>query len=48
MNTKIKINCSKAYITGYYDYMKVDEALTFKSPNYWFSPAYKNGHWDGK
>jgi len=26
---------------------KVNKCLSFKSPNYWFSPKYKSGVWDG-
>ena len=44
---KIIINGSKATITGTYVRKPVDDALTFRSPNYWFTPSYKAGHWDG-
>ena len=43
----IKIQGSKAEIVGSFNKTKVDNALTFKSPNYWFSPAYKSGRWNG-
>ncbi len=45
---KIIIQGNKAHIEGKFDINKVEEALTFVSPNYWYSPAYKSGHWDGK
>jgi superfamily II DNA or RNA helicase len=39
---------SKVHIDSVFNSKQVDEALTFKVPNYWFSPAYKRGHWDGR
>ena len=30
------------------EYMHFRECLTFDTPNYWFSEAYKRGVWDGK
>jgi superfamily II DNA or RNA helicase len=47
-NTKIKIKGSTAEIFGEYNTASLNRALTFKSPGYWFSPAYKSGAWDGK
>jgi superfamily II DNA or RNA helicase len=45
---KIVVNGNKAHIKGKFDIDKVERALTFTVPNYWFSPAYKKGYWDGK
>jgi superfamily II DNA or RNA helicase len=45
---KLKVYGGKVNIEGKFDIDKVEEALTFKVPNYWFSPAYKKGHWDGR
>ncbi len=47
-NTYIEIQGSKATIVGNYDYYKLNKELTFLSPNYWFSPSFKAGRWDGK
>jgi len=44
---QLKVNGNKVNIIGKYNVDKVDKALTFKVPNYWFSPAYKRGKWDG-
>jgi hypothetical protein len=44
----IKIKGNIAEISGNYDIASLNKALTFKSPNYWFSPAYKSGVWDGR
>lgn len=30
------------------EYLAFRDALTFETPNYWFSKAYKEGVWDGK
>lgn len=38
---------SKIHIKGKFDINKVDKALTFKVPNFWFAPAYKKGYWNG-
>ena len=46
-NTRIIIHGSKATIVGNYDVFKLDKELTFKSPNYWYSPAYRSGRWNG-
>jgi superfamily II DNA or RNA helicase len=43
----LDIHGNKITINGKYDVGAIDRALTFKVPNYWFSPAYKRGHWDG-
>lgn len=44
----IKIQGSKAEIIGNYYRNKIDKALTFTSPGYWYSPAFKSGRWDGR
>lgn len=43
----LSVNGSKITIKGKYNLGHIDKALTFKVPNFWFSPAYKRGHWDG-
>lgn len=43
----IKVKGSKCQIVGNYNKSAVDRELTFQMPNYWFTPSYKNGHWDG-
>ncbi len=44
---KIQVNGNKAEIIGKFNKQVIDEALTFKVPNYWFAPAYRKGYWDG-
>ena len=44
----IKVKGNIAEISGNYNITSLNKALTFKSPNYWFSPAYKSGVWDGR
>lgn len=43
----IKVKGSKCQIVGNYNKSAVDRELTFQMPNYWFTPSYKRGHWDG-
>ncbi len=45
---KIQVNGNKAEIIGKFNNQIIEEALTFKVPNYWFAPAYRKGHWDGR
>jgi superfamily II DNA or RNA helicase len=44
---KIVVNGNQAQIVGKFDKQLIEETLTFKVPNYWFSPAYKSGRWNG-
>ena len=41
-NVTCKIKNAPKYIHG-----KISTELSVKAPNYWFSPSYKSGMWDG-
>jgi superfamily II DNA or RNA helicase len=43
----VKVKGNKCEIVGNYNKDLVDDELTFQMPNYWFTPSYKAGHWDG-